>query len=1058
MDEFDALFGGSLDPFAGLGLPRKSKARVKPLPEAEQKSVMREVLNKGTGGLQWLGETLDKPGRAARGLLAGRPGEIANLIPFSDTMGLTDPSQSVSGRDLLEQAGLAGPNQVGRLDAGDVAGFGAEILLDPTTYLTFGASAVGKAGKVAKAAGLSTKGAARYRTLGRALADSTPDVLKAAGEAAAKHGTTLEALAGQKLGGLFGVKVPFGPSFVPGFAQGETAQAIGEGLGQAARLPLTLAARNPKIRKAMETTKAYWRGAFDPAVQNQFDPLAQELASVGTKNLDASRDKLLQHFAELGDEMKGLTGEFVTAHGKDPFFAHGVDPAEIVRRAVQHGGETAASPGAFSLISGGALNVAPELENRISAFGKKLSDAQAEAFSRYQAGGGDVNALNEGEFFRHLFRQPAEAASRPSGLKLRTQAPKYVPAEQINAMLRDPSLLYADKAAGAKADLSVIAERLLGPAHLPIVQQAADLAGKPVQSVASDLAEWLSSKGTKFAKEGKNYYGNDVLRNHFDYMASLNRMLSNMDAVKSLLGKSATNDLEGTVRISEALAGAKMNPGSAIAKMASEMGTTPEALRNMRIPQEVADAASSVLRKQTNPEWMDKIGQLIDKAIGAYKSNLTVPFPSFHVRNRASGMWMNLASNHVETPADLMRYGQASAEMTSILKNPQANAGILQEMVAHRALPVSFGQRGSGEIADVISGALPEKGTSYLSPLGPARYALDSAKAGVSGYQKARAAGSGRVWSSVKGAYNALHEPGSEAARQIEAMNRGEMYLYLKGKGWAPDAAAAEVRKLQIDYSDLTQFEKKVMKRIVPFYSFTRKNLPVLIEKMLERPGGPMAQTVRGSNIGRSEDDFVPPYVGEGMSVPLPGGDGRYLSELGLPTDQFANLFATGPTGFGTFKRTGQKLLSQIAPPLKAAVELPTGINLFTGKPFEDLYQYPTNSPLTNAFLGETPASRYISAIRTLGDPRKEAGTKAMNLLTGLRVTDVSGGLEKQKEYAAKKILNEMLREEKGIGSFSEVYQKQGAELTPEAERLYRAYRGLVTKQRKEGKAKKKVH
>lgn len=85
--------------------------------------------------LGWVGESLDKPGRAVRGLLAGRPGELANLIPFSDTMGLTDPTQSVSGRGLLEQYGALGENQEG-LDFGDIAGFGVEMALDPTNWIS----------------------------------------------------------------------------------------------------------------------------------------------------------------------------------------------------------------------------------------------------------------------------------------------------------------------------------------------------------------------------------------------------------------------------------------------------------------------------------------------------------------------------------------------------------------------------------------------------------------------------------------------------------------------------------------------------------------------------------------------------------------------------------------------------------------------------------------------------------------------------------------------------------------------------------------------------------
>lgn len=1060
MDPLDSLIGDpltGLDPLAGLGLggllPRKSKAKTKPLSDAEQKSVMREVLNKGIGGLQYVGETLDKPGRAVRGLLGGKPGELANLIPFSDTMGLTDPSQSVSGRDLLEKAGLAGPNQVGRLDAGDLAGFGAEVLLDPTTYLTFGASAVGKAGKTAKAIGLSTKGAARYKTLGQSLAGATPEMLQAASEAAAKHGSTLAELSGQKLGGLFGVKVPGLPGFVPEFAQGDMAQAIGQGLGDAAMLPLRLAGKNKKLAKAGENIASYWKGAFDPSVQNQFDPVAQTLAKEGSEHIGKGQAKVLEGFYKDSEELGKLVDDFTAHHGNDPFFASGkVDPAEIVRRAVQHSAETRGAPGAFDLVTGG-LKVAPDIESRAAKLGKGIVDAENEAFARYQQMGGNVQALNETEDFSHLFRQPLEKASRPSGLKMRTAAMKYLPAEQVNSMLRDPSLLMSGP---SKAKPDEVARRLLSGNYGKLLMDAATSANVTPQAAAKDMAEWLSSKGTGYVREGKNFYGNDILKNKLDYLNSLNRKTANMQAVHSVLAKNLTTDLEGTVGVAEALAGAGLNPTSALEHMGKTLGQAPDALRQMRVPEEIAGAAASVLQKQQSPEWMKKIGSGIDAVINTYKRNLTVPFPSFHVRNLLSGQWMNMASNLVETPADIGRYVGAAKEAANILKKgtPAGNQAI-SEMIAHRVLPLEFGTR-DVDVLEATAGALPKRKTEYLSPLGPPRMAADLARGVRSEFNAAKAAGSNVVSSSLQGAYKGLHGTGTEAARQVEYMNRASMYLYLKGKGWAPEAAAAEVRKLQVDYSDLTSFEKNVMKRVVPFYAFTRKNIPTLIEKIIEHPGGFAGKTVRASNIGRSEEDFVPPYVGEGMSVPLPGGDGRYLSELGLPTDQFANMFATGPTGFGTFKRTGQKLLSQIAPPLKAAIELPTGINLFSGKPFNEMYQYPTSSPLVNAVAGETPLSRYMSVMRTAGDPRKDLSTKAMNLLTGLRITDVSGGLEKQKEYAAKKILDEMLREEKGIGSFSEVYAKQGTELTPEAERMYRAYRGIVTKQRKEKKAAEK--
>ncbi len=112
--------------------------------------------------LNYAGETIDKPGRALRGVLAGKTGELANLIPFSDAMGITDPAQSISGRDMLESWGAIDPNQEG-LDAGDIAGFGAEMLLDPLNLIPGigAAKALGKASK-ARAANRSVDAASGY--------------------------------------------------------------------------------------------------------------------------------------------------------------------------------------------------------------------------------------------------------------------------------------------------------------------------------------------------------------------------------------------------------------------------------------------------------------------------------------------------------------------------------------------------------------------------------------------------------------------------------------------------------------------------------------------------------------------------------------------------------------------------------------------------------------------------------------------------------------------------------------------------------------------------------
>jgi len=50
------------------------------------------------------------------------------------------------------------------------------------------------------------------------------------------------------------------------------------------------------------------------------------------------------------------------------------------------------------------------------------------------------------------------------------------------------------------------------------------------------------------------------------------------------------------------------------------------------------------------------------------------------------------------------------------------------------------------------------------------------------------------------------------------------------------EKAAAHVKKYLFDYTELTDFERKVMKRVFPFYTWLRKNIPVQLESLATKP------------------------------------------------------------------------------------------------------------------------------------------------------------------------------------------------------------------------------
>lgn len=156
---------------------------------------------------------------------------------------------------------------------------------------------------------------------------------------------------------------------------------------------------------------------------------------------------------------------------------------------------------------------------------------------------------------------------------------------------------------------------------------------------------------------------------------------------------------------------------------------------------------------------------------------------------------------------------------------------------------------------------------------------------------------------------------GMKLGNEVETNAKLTHFLDRLYKYGDPDLAAQSVNRFLFNYSDLTSFEREYLRRIAPFYTFRRKNIPLMYQQLLENPGKfaqlqVAKQTVEGSN--RPQDDEVPDYMKEQFSVAL----GKQGGKQGLLLPGFSTSDLQVPL------RPLSEGYSMLTPALRLPIEL----------------------------------------------------------------------------------------------------------------------------------------
>lgn len=178
---------------------------------------------------------------------------------------------------------------------------------------------------------------------------------------------------------------------------------------------------------------------------------------------------------------------------------------------------------------------------------------------------------------------------------------------------------------------------------------------------------------------------------------------------------------------------------------------------------------------------------------------------------------------------------------------------------------------------------------------------------------------------------------GRSIGQYIEHQQKAIAYITSLSQGKTIKEALQVAENAGFDYRALTRFESQIMRRIIPFYSFTRKNIGLQLSTLGENPQR-INQVLRffgnvGEPLSDQEKKDLPAFIQESIGIKLqdtPEGLKQYISSFGTPIEAFTQLFGSNPI---------LRAISQMNPLLKAPIEIGIGKDSFRQRDLQDVYQ-----------------------------------------------------------------------------------------------------------------------
>lgn len=464
---------------------------------------------------------------------------------------------------------------------------------------------------------------------------------------------------------------------------------------------------------------------------------------------------------------------------------------------------------------------------------------------------------------------------------------------------------------------------------------------------------------------------------------------------------------------------------------------------------------ASLIKDAISPEFQSI--NMLAKATGfdaitsLFKRSVTGIFLPFHVRNYMSGIIQNYEAlgPAALNPRNISIGQKIAYYMGAGKKIPSGTVELGGKNIKFKTLMKPFTERFSGD-------------TFYTADFETALRAGKELKTVGKTFTKERALTTAKTLGLGQEAIP--FKLGRAAGQFIEHQQKATAYITALGQGKSIPEALAFAERAGFDYRALTRFESQILRRLIPFYSFTRKNIGLQLSTLGENPQR-INQIFRffgnvGDTLTPEEKENLPDFIRESLGVKLedtPEGLKQYISSFGTPIEAFTQLFGSNPV---------LRTISQMNPILKAPIEIGIGKDSFRQRDLKDVYdakEYKNAPQIIKDLLDITPVEKDIlekgpnGKLRKVGtktqyvaDPERlliarslftsrgvsyldqvfgndmQGFVKALKTTTGIKPQQIDIEMQKSiKETQKKRELEDLLLKRGGLQSFSSVYKRK---------------------------------